>query len=109
MTDSTDSIRAAARKLLSDWKGPRYAFGRGCLDEVATLTAQVGKRALGVANYSSPWLAPTVATVADSIAGAGVEVVGCTEGARPNAPREDVYRIADKIAELQPGVVVAEV
>jgi len=97
MAEPAEQIRDAARQLLRDWKKDHYAFGLGCLDRVGTLTAQLGARAIVIAN-SSQWLAPTVEAVTGSLESAGVRVVARAEGARPNSPREDVYRMQDAIA-----------
>ncbi len=107
MAEPLEPIRDAARQLLGDWKKDRYAFGLGCLERVGPLTAQLGARAVVIAN-SSPWLAPTVEAVSGSLESAGVRVVARAEGARPNSPREDVYRMQDAIAGApSAGVVVA--
>jgi len=103
---ANESVRAGARELLSGWKGEAYAFGLDCLGRVGELAGQVGRRALVAAN-SSPWLGEGLEAVGKSLSAAGIERVGRAEGARPNAPLEDVYRIQDAIAAADPDVVVA--
>lgn len=97
-----------ASDLLRRWKGAGYSFGAaGALEGVGASTAEFGGRALVFANPSS-WLAPTVAKVLDSLRQAGVEVVGgrAWAAARPNAPREDVYRIESAILRFDPDCIV---
>ncbi len=106
MTATPEAIKDEARKLLSGWKGDAFAFGVGCLDRVGPLAREVGGRAVIAAN-SSAWMAPAVEAVQRSLRSAGVKIVGRTEGARPNSPLEDVYRIEDGIRQADPDVVVA--
>jgi len=111
MTGADDTIRQKARDLLSGWKGEAYAFGLGRLGRVGPLAAcaggdNIGGRAVLVANASA-WMAPTLTAVEAALADAGVEVVARTRGARPNSPRDDVYRMQDAIAAAAPDRVVA--
>jgi len=48
--------------------------------------------------------APFVKTIVDSLAAAGVQVVGEIDGARPNAPREDLARITAELTALDSDV-----
>ena len=102
------AARERAKQLLTDWKGSSYAFGAGALAHVGGYAAQLGRKALVVAN-SSPWLAPTVQAVLDSMRAHGVSTCGdrAWRGARPNAPREDVYRIESSILRFDPDCIVA--
>jgi len=96
-----------AKRLLADWKGDSYVFGRGVLDKVGALAAGRGRRALLVCNTT--YLKPVAEAVAASLAAAGVELAGglIAPDAGPNAPREDVYRLQGYILHLRPEVVVA--
>ena len=98
--------RGAARRLIAAWKGPSYAFGLGCLPRAGELAGQVTRRAVILAN-TSPWLTATVAAVEKSLATAGVAVVTRERGARPNAPREDLYRMAEAVRAASAEGVVA--
>ena len=40
------------------------------------------------------------------MAGASVELVGEIEGAAPNAPREDLFRMADELKGVDPDVII---
>ena len=82
-----------SQKLLSDWKGDNYVFGRGVLPKLGKLASQFGKKALVVCNTT--YMKPVADAVVDSLKSAGVTLAGGTivPDAKPNAPREDVYRI----------------
>jgi len=99
-------LMGTARRMLKRFKGDAFVFGLDCLEAVGSKTAQLGRRVLLVANPSE-WLRPTVATVTESLASAGVEVVATTRGARPNAPLADTYRIQDAIEEADADCIVA--
>jgi len=94
-----------ARALLRQFKGDMYLHGLGLLPQVGGVTAGVGRRAALVAGHF-PASAPFIQEIKDSLAAAGVIVAGQVAGARPNAPREDVARIARELAALDPEVVV---
>jgi len=106
MAEALEKVKSAAGRLLRDWKGRAYAFGPGCLPEAGALSRQLGRSAVVIAN-SSAWLAPTASAVIDSLNTAGVEIAARAEGARPNSPRDDVYRMQDVIASAAADMVVA--
>jgi alcohol dehydrogenase len=87
-----------AESLLKEWKGDSYTFGFEVLGKTGDIVARQGKRALGImADLGQGWMAGTRQTITDSLKARGVE----TEiiiGAGPNAPREDVYRLALHVA-----------
>lgn len=95
-----------ARRLLWEFKGDRYAFGEGALGRVGSLAAQLGRKAVVVCGSSraSRRVAEAVET---SLTSTGVTLAGEVEGARPNAPRQDVFRMAEDLCRLAPDVVVA--
>jgi alcohol dehydrogenase len=97
---------ADARSLMKDWRGDAYAFGLDCLDAVGEKTAPLGSRTLLVANHAE-WLSATVEHVVNALGAAGVQVVARCEGAKPNSPLEDVYRIQDEMEAAKADVVVA--
>jgi alcohol dehydrogenase len=102
-----DQLMNQARDMIAAFKGHHYAFGAGVLDRVGPLTAQVGKRALLVSRLASPWLQPALDQVLASLKDNGLEVLGPVQGAAPNAPREDVYRLQGHMLHKQPDVVVS--
>jgi alcohol dehydrogenase len=95
----------SARQLIRQFKGDRYAFGADALQESGAMAAQLGQRAAVVCGTSDA-SRQTSQTIKASLASAAVRVAGEVEGARPNAPREDVFRIARGLRRIGPDVVV---
>ncbi len=96
-----------AKKLIVEFKGNDYAFGTGVLEQVGPMTAQIGRRALLVSRLSSAWLKPALDQVTASLKKNDVDVIGPVQGAAPNAPREDVYRLQGHILHQKPDVIVS--
>jgi len=95
-----------ARTLLRDFKGDAYLFGAGVLSHVGEVVAEVGKRPVLV-HDTFPGSDDFVQTIRDSLAEAGVALTGEIRGARPNAPRGDLFRIADELKALDPDVIIS--
>lgn len=95
-----------AQALLREFKGDKYLHGMGVLSQVGNVTARLGKHAALVRDIF-PGADSHVETITASLAGAGVELLGEVEGARPNAPREDLARITGEVVELDPDVIVS--
>ena len=96
-----------AKALICEFKGNDYALGTGVLEQVGSMTAGIGRRALLVSRLSSAWLEPALEKVTASLKKNGVEVLGPVQGAAPNAPREDVYRLEGHILHKKPDVIVS--
>lgn len=94
-----------ARELIDELKGDRYAYGPGTISEVGRFAADLGTRAALVYDVF-PGHERFVNKIKDSLASHGVEVAGEVQGARPNAPREDLFRIADELKAIDPNVIV---
>ncbi len=104
MTRTPEFDRAAA--LLREFKGDAYRFGMGALVDIGTITAKLGQKAAlvrGTFAGSDDY----VKSITRSLAVAKVEVAAEIRGARPNAPREDVLRIADALRRAEPDVIVS--
>jgi alcohol dehydrogenase len=95
-----------AKALLGAFKGDSYLYGAGVLARVGAVSALLGKRPALVRD-TFPGSDVFVQTIRDSAAAAGAPLIGEVDGAGPNAPREDLYRIADSLKELNPDVVVS--
>ncbi|MDD4647866.1 MAG: iron-containing alcohol dehydrogenase, partial [Sphaerochaeta sp.] len=95
-----------AYTLLNDWKGDSYVHGLGVLDQVGPLAAGFGKRALVVSNTT--YMKPVADRVVSYLNAAGVELAGnmIAPDAKPNAPREDVYRLESYILHTKPDCIV---
>jgi len=95
-----------ARALLQEFKGDKYLHGMGVLPQVGSVTAQYGKKAALVRDVF-PGADNYIKTIKESLAQAGVEVLGEINGAGPNAPREDLARITEELVKLDPEVIVS--
>jgi alcohol dehydrogenase len=94
-----------ARALVREFKGDGYVFGAGALARTGELVARLGERAALIRGHSSA-SQKVGQEVKTSLASVGVRVMGELTGARPNAPRQDVARLADELLALEPEVIV---
>lgn len=92
-----------AEHLLGEWKGSGYIHGLGVLSELGPLVGKYGRNALVVISPRHPQLR---GQVAESLNAAGVSFTEAP-AAKPNAPREDVYRLATYLLQRKPDVLVA--
>ena len=95
-----------ARVLLHEFKGDRYLHGFDVLAQTGPVAAGMGKRAVLVRDIF-PGSEAFAQTVSQSLAAAGVEVARVIDGAAPNAPREDLARIAGAVVEAAPDFLVS--
>ena len=95
----------AARALLQEFKAGQYLHGLGVLPQVGSATAELGRRAVLVADVF-PGSDPFLKVITESLSAAGVELLGTIEGAAPNAPRGDLARITEELTRLAPEVMV---
>ena len=96
-----------ARTLLHKFKGDTYVFGLGVLDKVGEEAAKLGKTAMVIANDQG-WLKPAVKEVLTSLKTHQIELkpLHVVSDAAPNAPREDVFRLAMHLLHFRPEVIV---
>lgn len=93
--------------LLADFKEGRFIYGEGCLGEVGDAVATYGKRILLIRS-GFPGIEPFVKSLLSSLESAGVEVLNESVGlVRPNAPEEDLLRVAELLKEVRPEVVIS--
>jgi alcohol dehydrogenase len=95
-----------ARELLETFKGGSYIHGLGVLATVGEATARLGRRA-ALVRSGFPGSDGFVRTIEQALADAGVALVGQIGSPAPNAPVEDLLRIAAQLGELAPDVVVS--
>jgi alcohol dehydrogenase class IV len=96
-----------AKKILKDWKGDHYTLGEKVLDATGKYAKTYGKKAaLVVTELGQAWIDKPVEQVKASLKSNGV-AFELINGARPNAPREDVYRISLQVARSKSDVIVA--
>ena len=91
--------------LLHAWKGDSYHFGPGALDAAGGSAKAFGDKTLIVTN-GSPWIQGALRTVKTSLETSGVSS-NTVLGAGPNAPLEDLYRIALHVASHKPTSILA--
>ena len=98
-----------ARTLMYQFKGDMYVFGLDCLSRLGELVGLYGSKAAVIADgFGQEWADPLHQRIIAYLAEAGLKLGGdLIAGARPNAPREDVSRIAEAIRAQGPQVVVA--
>jgi len=96
-----------ARKILVEWKGNSYAFGDGALKKVGGFAKPLGRKSLlAVADLGQQWVEPVRKEVANSLKEQGVAFQTIL-GAAPNAPREDLYRIAQQLSRSKADLIIA--
>lgn len=97
---------ATARELLLEFKGESYLHGLGVLHQVGPVTRRLGATGLLVRDHF-PGAEAHLRQVKDSLTAAGVTVLDELDGARANAPREDLDRITAGLAATNPDVVIS--
>jgi alcohol dehydrogenase len=95
-----------ARSLLREFKGDVYLHGLNVLNQVGEKTAQLGSRA-AIIRDSFPGAEAWLGTIRESLEANDVTCLGEMAGPKPNAPREDLNRIAKWLKDLDPDVIVS--
>jgi len=94
-------------KVLRDWKGDSYTFGEDVLDATGKYARKYGRKAtLVVTELGQGWIEKALEQVKSTLQANGVAFEAIS-GARPNAPREDVYRISLQVARAKSEMIVA--
>jgi len=104
--DSRQTSFDEARALLHQFKGDSYLAGPRVLADVGERVAAAGKRAAlvrGLFAGSDDF----VEVIKGSLSKSGVELIAEIRGARPNCPREDLFRITDELKTADPDVVIS--
>jgi alcohol dehydrogenase len=94
-----------ARALIHQFKGDKYLSGFGILPHVGKAATGLGKRA-AVVRDRFPAADEFANTICQALRKEGFEVPRMIDGARPNAPREDLARITGELKDLNPDVIV---
>jgi alcohol dehydrogenase len=97
-----------ARKKLYEFKKDTYISGLDCYSRLGDLTAQVGKTvALVVGGAGTQWGTLLREKTIAALTSSGIQIVGePIDGALPNAPQEDVWRIQKELLQRDAEVVV---
>lgn len=98
-----------ARDMLNNWKKGNYAFGMGILGKIGDFAQKMGKSTMLVVTGwgSEKWTEPLVEDIKFFLRDKDIDILDIIRGARANAPREDVYRIASQIGKKRPRSVIA--
>ncbi len=95
-----------ARQLLSEFKADTYLYGPGVISKVGSVAAEMGKKAVLVCD-GFPGSDRFIKTITDSLTNVSVTVTVQLDGAKPNCPREDLFRITDAIRKADPNVIIS--
>ena len=95
-----------AKKMLKKFKGDSYAFGSEALEKIGSYASRLGKNVVIVSGKharESGILDLVIRFVEEE----QIEISDIFDGARPNTPREDVYRLAYQLSITKnDGVIV---
>jgi alcohol dehydrogenase len=94
-----------ARALLHEFKGDAYLFGAGVLPSIGERVSSAGEKA-ALIRSTFAGSDHFVEIIRDSARRSGVELVAEIKGARPNCPREDLFRITEELQAAAPDAVV---
>jgi alcohol dehydrogenase class IV len=95
-----------ARALLHEFKGDSYLFGTGVLSSVGKVVSTAGRRA-AVVRGTFDGSDDFVRAISDSLLQSDIELTAQIKGARPNCPREDLFRITDELKNADPDVMIS--
>jgi alcohol dehydrogenase len=103
-----NNLKDNARELLRKFKGENYVFGNNCLSDIGNLVGSGNSKvSLVVRDVEKAWKKPYMEVINKSLSDAGIELAGeVINGAAPNAPHTDVFRIADELEKQEPGIVI---
>ncbi len=95
------NLKAKSQDLLFEFKGDDYIFGLKCLDKIGKITALTGENILLVTNLHQRGK-KYFDRILTSLKLSNLNIVGHAQTARPNSPKEDVFRMAETILSLKP-------
>jgi alcohol dehydrogenase len=99
------TLKNKAKQLINIFKQESYVHGLECLEKIGPLTQGLGDNVLLVTSLQKRDPVHH-AVIIDSLKKAGLQIVGHTPTARPNSPKEDVFRIKKTILSKKPGIVL---
>ena len=104
--DNPQDAFRRAQALLREFKGDSYLFGTGVLSSVGKVAAAAGDRAALVRDTfgGSDYF---VRVIKQSLSESQVQLVGEIKGARANCPREDLFRIVEKLKTVDATVLIS--
>ena len=94
-----------AKRILKAFKGDNYIFGLNCLGSIGDLAIKFGEKILLIIPQAK-WAGGLREKILESFNSKKIKVLKMVDESKPNAPREDVYRIQDEIEKLNPELIV---
>jgi alcohol dehydrogenase len=98
--------RERAIELIREFKGKDYLFGTGVLPGIGKVAAAAGKTA-ALIHGTSAGVARHLPTVRRALADSGVALRAEIPGARPNCPRQDLFRITGELADAAAEIIIS--
>jgi len=95
-----------AYNLLNEFKGNTYIHGQDVLSQIGPASAQFGKQAVLVKD-TFPGSEAFIRTIENSLINSEIKLIGEISGAKPNAPRTDLYRITEELIAIDPEVIIS--
>lgn len=95
-----------AHALLKEFKGASYLAGPGVLAATGKKASAAGRR-VSLVRETFARSDDFVKIIRESLSRSGVELVAEIKGAKPNCPREDLFRITEELKEAGPDTVVS--
>lgn len=95
-----------ARALLRQFKGDSYLFGAAVLSGVGEVVSSVGQKA-ALVRETFDGSDDFVKVISDSLSESNVDLVAEIKGARPNCPREDLFRQTCELKAAEADVVIS--
>ncbi|MHB1376435.1 MAG: iron-containing alcohol dehydrogenase [Candidatus Humimicrobiaceae bacterium] len=99
-----DKINQAGN-LLKNYKGRKFSFGLGCLPDLAEFVLEYGSETLLIISQNE-WAASLREEVYRIFEKNKIDITAETGTSKENAPREDVFALADLIRSLKPKSIV---
>ncbi|NLJ38057.1 MAG: iron-containing alcohol dehydrogenase, partial [Candidatus Atribacteria bacterium] len=101
-----NQLKKQAYELIHGFKGENYSFGLNVLDSISRHAAKYGKSALVIANTKLH--EQIINRILNSLKKHQVTFTGgkIFPNAKPNTPREDVYRLESYILHFKPDCIV---
>ncbi len=95
-----------ARALLEDFKGDTYLYGDKVLKDIGKIAASIGNNAALIRGGFSG-IDQYIEEILGSLTKSGVQHITQINGARPNAPREDLARITKELTTANPDMIIS--
>lgn len=101
-------IKETAIKLLKQFKSDDYIFGNNCLSQLPKLIdPDIKGISVVIQGFHEKWMKPSTEQILKILDEHNILIEGkIIMGAEPNAPRDDVFRIADELKEQGAELVI---